>query len=346
MNKFLTLIIILISINTFGQVKYEIKGFSEKYLGILTIEKGYENEVFKKGKIQIFDAKTNKQIFEINSEELTFNLDKNGAVKTNILELPYGEQSILIYQDFNFDDKNDLAIMDGQYSCYHGPSFQVYLENGDSLEYSPEFTKLAQEYCGMFQIDTETETISTMTKSGCCWHQFSKFKVIDNIPKPILIVEEDATDFPFYTTTIQEWDGEKTNERIEKTIDLQQEGITEIFSFRLANNQKQVVIYNINDRTLNYALIRPDETVEFSYPIDMFHENIDFLINPSEDKLTFKNGGASYQVYEINNQNNIDKVGVIVEVNGKKYDLQGDLKSIKGALKNVSKLKLNNVKNQ
>ena len=346
MNKFLTLIIVLISINTFGQVKYEIKGISEKYKGTLIIEKVYENEIFKKGKIQIFDAKTNKQIIEINSEELTFDLDKNGDVKTNVLELPYGEQSILIYQDFNFDGKNDLAIMDGQQSCYHGPSFQVYLENGDSLEYSPEFTKLAQEYCGMFQIDTETETISTMTKSGCCWHQFSKFKVIDNIPKPILIVEEDATDFPFYTTTIQEWDGEKTNERIEKTIDLQQEGITEIFSFRLANNQKQVVIYNINDRTLNYVLIRPDETVEFSYPIDIFHENIDFLINPSEDKLTFKNGGASYQVYEINNQNNIDKVGVIVEVNGKKYDLQGDLKSIKGALKNVSKLKLNNVKNQ
>ncbi len=342
MKLFLFLLNGFISTNVFGQTEYKIKGFSEKYMGILTIEEGFENEVFKKGKISIIKTNTNKQIIEINADELIFELDKKGAVKTNVLELPYGEQSVLIYEDFNFDGKKDLAIMDGQYSCYHGPSFQIYLENGDGLKHSPAFTQLAQQYCGMFQIDTDTKTIHTMTKSGCCWHQFSEFKVIDNIPTPVLVIEE-AYDFPFLTRTITEWEGNKKRIKTEKTIDLQQEGITELFSFKLVKNQKKVSVFNINNRILNYTFMASDQTVEFSYPIESVYKNPDFKINKKEDRLIFENKNATYEIYEIRKLGNLDKIGVIVKVNGKRYDLKGDLSSLKGCLKNIKEVKLDNV---
>lgn len=59
----------------------------------------------------------------------------------------------MIYEDFNFDGKNDFAIMDGRFSCYGGPSFQVYLATANGFRHSPEFTRLAQEYCGMFEVN-------------------------------------------------------------------------------------------------------------------------------------------------------------------------------------------------
>lgn len=180
MNKFLIILLGLLSVSAFGQTTYEINGFSEKYKGELTINSGYENEFFKKGTISIIEIKTNRRIITISSENLTFEFEDIGEVTTTLLKLPYGKQSILIYNDFNFDGKKDLAIMDGQQSCYGGPSFQVYLNNHDTLKYSPKFTQLAQEYCGMFEVNYKTKTIHTMMKSGCCWHQFSEFNVLNN----------------------------------------------------------------------------------------------------------------------------------------------------------------------
>jgi len=343
MNQYLMILFGLISISGFSQIKLEISDFSEKYKGILTIERGFENKVFKKGNISIFESKTNKKIIDIDSDELTFDLNKSGDVKTNVLELPYGEQSVIIFQDFNFDGIRDLAVMDGQYSCYHGPSFQVYLEINDKLEHSSEFTRLAQGYCGMFQINYESKTIHTMTKSGCCWHKFSKFKVVDNIPKPILIIEEDAMNFPFYTSTITEWKGNEKKELVKKKINLKDESVTEIFSFQLIKNQKRVVVFKINDRTLNYVLIRPDETVEFSYPIETIYKNPDFEIDGNEEYLTFKTQDVVYKIYETHNQKGEVKAGVLVQVNGKSYDLKGDSNTVKGSLTNVKKVTLDNV---
>ena len=342
MKKYVIAILGLISISMFGQTKIEINRFSKKYKGVLTVEKGFENEIFKKGTISIIDSKTQEQIIEINSDELTFDLDNNGNVKTNIVELPYGEQSIIIYQDFNFDGIKDLAIMDGQHSCYHGPSFQVYLEIKDRLVLSSEFTRLAQEYCGMFQTDYESKTIHTMTKSGCCWHQFSTFKVINNVPEPISITEE-GSDFPFRIITTTQWNNGKKTKEIEKIIDLQQEGVAKIHSFTLASNQKQVVLYIIDNRILNYALIRPDKTVEFSYPIETIDKNPDFKINKRADSLTFKNKDAVYKIYETHLQNKVVAIGIMVQVAGKSYNLKGNLTSLKGSLKDIKATTLNNV---
>lgn len=60
------------------QITYTIDGFSKKYHAKLTVEKGYEDEVFKKGSIILYGSKSKKELIKIESEELTFELDNNG----------------------------------------------------------------------------------------------------------------------------------------------------------------------------------------------------------------------------------------------------------------------------
>lgn len=343
MTKSYTIIFWLIfSLSAFGQNLYFINGFSDKYFGKLKIDAGYEQEVFKKGVISILNKSDSIEIIRIESDNLTFDLDEEGNLKTNVQELPYGEQSIIISEDFNFDGLKDLAIMDGQNSCYNGPSFQIYLQKNE-LVHSPEFTRLAQEYCGMFQVNYETKTLSTMTKSGCCWHQFSEFAVVDDIPKLTLKIEEDAMDFPYITVTTIDWKNNEKKEIIEKTIDLEQDGIVEIISFELVKSKKRVILFNINDRTLNYALIKRDSLVEFNYPIETISNNHDFKIDNKETKLIFNNGNTAYQIYENRKENKISSIGVLVTLNGKEYDLKGDLTTLKGTLRNIKIIKLDNV---
>src|SRR5688572_15488927 len=107
-----------------GQKTFEVQDFSEDYYGKVFLEN--PTEVFSKGWAAIYQKKTNKQLIKVDSEELVGDTEEE-KIKVNIKELPYGEQSVIIYEDFNFDSIKDFAIMDGQNSCYHGPSFQIYL---------------------------------------------------------------------------------------------------------------------------------------------------------------------------------------------------------------------------
>lgn len=68
MNKLVGLLIGLISVVGFSQTTFEIKGFSEKYEGVLTLVDGYEEEVFKKGVIAIFDSKSQKSSLKLSQK--------------------------------------------------------------------------------------------------------------------------------------------------------------------------------------------------------------------------------------------------------------------------------------
>lgn len=107
-------------------------------------------------------------------------------------EFPYGAHSLIMYEDFNFDGEKDFAILNGFHSCYGGPSYQVFLATENGFEWNEDFSELGQFYCGMFKVNQETQTLDTMAKSGCCWHEHSKFAVKNNQPYLIeQFVEDD-----------------------------------------------------------------------------------------------------------------------------------------------------------
>lgn len=339
-KQILILLFIFITSNlTFAQTVFTVDNFSKDYYG--KVEISDTTEVFSKGWVAIYNRKTNKQIIKVVSEELAFSLH-DGKVFANIKSSPYGEQSLIMYEDYNFDGKKDFAIEDGQNSCYHGPSFKIYLATNKGFSYSEAFTKLAQEYCGMFQVDYSEKKIYTMTKSGCCWHQFSEFIVKNNKPKAIKIITEEQ-DFAFNIFTEETWNGKRMIKKQEKTIDTEQEGIQIILSFIVPENGKKVILFNINDRTLNYAILRKDSTVEFSYPIETVYQNPDFKFNKSKTNrsVTFSNKSATYKIYE-----RPTELGIEITIDGKTYNLLGDNKTKTGGLDNLLKVQLDNVVNQ
>ncbi len=318
------------------QTTFVIDNISKDYYGKLFIAD--TSEVFSKGWIAIYEKKSKKQLIKVNSDELTFELHQ-GKVLANIKELPYGEQSQILYDDYNFDGLKDFAIMDGQNSCYHGPSFQIYLATSQGFKHSPAFTRLAQEYCGMFDVDDDTKTISTMTKSGCCWHQYNEFIVENNQPKVIKITENDDTHSPLSTVTQETWDGTKMVKSTRTTVDLEAEEVKTILSFHIDKTGKDVVLFSINDTFLNYAVLKKDGSVEFSYPADPLSQEPDFTFNRTENTLTFKNKNAFYQLYS-----NREKVGIDVQIEGKEYHWIGNNVTKKGNFKPLSVNKFDNVK--
>jgi hypothetical protein len=338
--KFTTTIFFFILTNLiYAQTVFTVENFSKDYYGKVTIND--TTEVFSKGWVAIYDRKTNKQIIKVVSEELAISLH-NGKVIANIKSLPYGEQSLIMYEDYNFDGKKDFAIEDGQNSCYHGPSFKIYLATDKGFSFSEAFTRLAQEYCGMFEVDYKEKKIYTMTKSGCCWHQYSQFIVKNNQPKAIKILT-DEQDFAFTIFTEEIWNGKTMIKKQEKTINTEQEGIQIILSFIVPENKKKVILFNTNDRTLNYAILRKDSTVEFSYPINTVYQSPDFKFykSSSNRSVIFSNKSATYKIYE-----RPTEVGIEMSISGKTYNLVGDYKTKIGGLENLLKVQLDNVVNQ
>ena len=325
MTRISFILIFLLSKSLFCQTTFVVDNFSKDYFGKLYIAD--TTEVFSKGWVAIFDKKTKKQLIKINSDELTFTLHK-GKVLANVKELPYGEQSSILYEDFNFDGIKDFAIMDGQNSCYHGPSFQIYLATNKGFKQNPEFTELAQDYCGMFDIDYKTKTIRTMTKSGCCWHQYSEFKVKDNIPYPIKIVEEGMS------ASGITWNYEEQNlvngklvkstyQKLALEVDLD----NLLLSFEFENKKKMQIFKTEN--ILYYVFTDANEKIELLY-------NDTFKYSKTENSLTFSNYNTQYTI-------NDDKI--IVKTPNKTYEMKSANNTKIGTLKKLKNLKIENVIN-
>lgn len=336
MKTLLTILFAISSAFLFAQTIFTVDNFSKDYYGKIQIED--TAEVTSKGWVAIYERNTNKELVKVTSQELYLSLH-DGKALANIKSLPYGEQSLIMYEDYNFEGKNDLAICDGQNSCYHGPSFQIYLASKNGFILSNEFTKLAQENCGMFDTDSAAKKIYTMTKDGCCYHEFAEYIVENNKPKVIKINTESQT-MPFSTSTEEIWNGKKMVATSATTIDTNMEGIEVILSFTVPRNKKKIILFNINDRMLYYALLDKDENVEFSYPLESVYQSHDFTFSPltNNKSVTFRNKNAVYKVYEQK-----DKVGIVISVDGKTYDWTGNVTTKKGSLVRLQKVHLDNV---
>lgn len=323
MKRIIFILFFLLSKSVFCQTTFIVDNFSKDYFGKLFIAD--TSEVFSKGWVAIFDTKTKKQLIKINSDELTFELHK-GSVLANIKELPYGEQSQILYEDYNFDGIKDFAIMDGQNSCYHGPSFQIYLATDNGFKQSPDFTQLAQEYCGMFETDHKAETIRTMTKSGCCWHQYSEFKVKEGKPYPTKIVEEGMG------ASGITWDYVEQNlvngKMIKSTyqrLDLEFEKDDLLLSFEFENKKKMQIFKSGN--ILFYVFTDSNDKIELLY-------NDIFKYSNRENTLMFTNRNTDYIVSD-------DQI--IAQTPNNTYNMKAVSNTKSGTLTKLMNFELDNV---
>ncbi len=158
-----------------------------------------------------------------------------------------------------------------------------------------------------------------------------------------MIIEDSFLDYPYYTSIKTEWINGKEKVTIEKSFNIKDEDVTELLSFKLAKSEKKMIVFSLNNRGLNYVLLTPGNLVEFNFPPNDIDEVSDFEINDAENQLTFKYKKATYQIYEKQKSGAIYAVGIYVLVDGKEYDLKGELSSLKGTLKAVINENLENV---
>ncbi|TDL99535.1 MAG: hypothetical protein C4K58_06465 [Flavobacteriaceae bacterium] len=201
--KQLLFLLFLLPFFVFGQKVFEIKDGSKLYNAKITMEYCDDTGCSGEGLVQI-TKKEGKFSQTLVSEDLWFYLDEKQKPSVNIIQL-YDEQSPLIFEDFNFDGYQDLAVRNGNHSSYGGPSYDVYVFNITRGKFviSDELTTLATENLGMFQTDSKRKRLITFNKSGCCWHVTTEYAVI---PKKglqkVYELEEDATNSDGETVSV------------------------------------------------------------------------------------------------------------------------------------------------
>ncbi|MBK1897482.1 FG-GAP repeat protein [Chryseobacterium paridis] len=207
MDKYKILIIfILYGSFCFGQHHFELKSGSDKYIAYITVADCDGEKCSGNGIILLRDKKTSHVVQTLTSDDLYFYLNKDQQPSVNVIQL-YNEQSPLIFNDFNFDGFEDIAIRNGNESSYGGPSYDVYVYNSTKRQFviSDELTSLAFENLGMFQTDLKRKRIITFSKSGCCWHLTTEYQVIPRkgLDK-VYELEEDAMGGEFVKVTKRE----------------------------------------------------------------------------------------------------------------------------------------------
>ena len=344
-NPFVTEAVNTVASTSQNMEVFRVDDFSEDYYGIIRVEAS--NQSVQSGEIAIYDKKSDQELIRVPSAGLYLYFH-DGKLKANIFEYPYGEQSQIMYDDFNFDGAKDFAIQDGIKSCYGLPSFRIYLSQDGGFVLNKDFTRLAQEYCGMFMIDKDQQKIFVMNKSGCCWHQFSEFIIENGVPTVKRITTDDVNNWipPYRVLAIQEWENGKKIERTEKYLRWDEVKDHIILSFDLLNNGGKVILFNLKVETgsLNYALVTEDGLIAFDFPSENMANPV-FVYSKERTKvmLRFTDNGAEYEIYEDLEGNSIKQVGIKIKTDEKTTVLEGDTATIQGNLLNIEQAQWDNV---
>ena len=196
MNKhfFLIFLILLAAANVFAQKTFLLKDASKNFDVKISVAKCEDDICEGKGTIYLMKKGQTAAFQTIAMPNIYLELGANKKPTANLVEI-YGENnSGVIFDDYNFDGAEDLAIRNGNNGGYGGPSYDVLLLTKGTGKFvkNAALTKLASENLGMFEVDKKAKTIETFTKDGCCWHQTTRYKIVNNRPVKTYVFTEDA----------------------------------------------------------------------------------------------------------------------------------------------------------
>lgn len=187
-------LLFLFSTAVFAQKTFLLKNAS-KYFDVKIQIGNCETDTCEEEGTIFLTKKGRQKIFQkIEMTNVFLELGTNQKPTANLIEL-YGENnSGIIFDDYNFDRLEDVAIRNGNNGAYGAPSYDVYLFNKTKNRFveNRSLTEIASNNLGMFTVDKKAKTIETFTKSGCCWHQTTRYKIVNNKPKKVYVLTEDA----------------------------------------------------------------------------------------------------------------------------------------------------------
>jgi hypothetical protein len=174
-----------------GQEQFENKNASKIYDARIEVERCADDVCEGKLKVELIKKSAAKLFQVINLDATQFDRSETELING---KQRYEYQSVIFFEDYNFDGIDDLAIRDGNNSGYGGPSYQVYLfsKRAEKFVRNPSLTDLAQNGLGMFEVDKKRRILRVSSKSGCCWHQTQEYSVVGNRAKKIFEQTEDA----------------------------------------------------------------------------------------------------------------------------------------------------------
>jgi len=312
--KKLLFVLMLLPFFATAQESYDLIDFSDDLSAKIIVDDDQENSDLETNcTLNIYQKKSGKLIFCKPALYSEYDIE-DSKVKSNIKQIPYGEQSILIYEDFNFDGKEDIALRTGNYGCYDGPSFEIYLADKNGFVYNESFTELGSNYCGMFTVDDEKKQLQTMTKSGCCWHQFATYVVENNQAVPIEIVEESYSGIFAEYSVQKRINGKMVKSGYQKFAEGNEPEFTMVFE----NGKKMYLMEIYGDEHLGYIFTNSEDVVELFI-------DADFTFNKATQTLTFNNKST---IYEVSSKE------IVVKDNGKTYHLN-KIKETAGSFNNL-----------
>lgn len=129
------------------------------------------------GVITIRDSKTLKVLQQLQTQAGNVPVDRNGKANAWLL----GPFSLLYFDDFNFDGRQDLAIRNGTdpEKDYKG-RFDVYLQDPKKSQWilNQALTDLAKEGSnGMFSVSPLDGMLLSQSEGDCCWNRVRHWKM-------------------------------------------------------------------------------------------------------------------------------------------------------------------------
>lgn len=107
----------------------------------------------------------------------------------------YDDDYTFVFEDFNFDGHEDLAICKDIQGSYGAMTYDIFLWNPKQKRFikDAELSKLSSEHLGLVEVDRKKRELITYDKSGAAWHLKSTYKYANGHPRLIETEEDDAT---------------------------------------------------------------------------------------------------------------------------------------------------------
>lgn len=208
---------LFISFNATAQFKFLSNNTSDEYNAKLFVANCNNGHCDGKATIALYDKITGDDIQTFHSGDLDFSINEKQDARIGWLDL--GKyQSPLIFGDFNFDGREDLAIRNGSKGAYGSASYDVYISDKNrKFTLDKHLTKLASENLGMFDVDRKKKQISIEQKSGCCYHSTTSYEVNGKKGlKEVSSVIEDSSMGDEVTVITQKLVGGKMQKTVQK----------------------------------------------------------------------------------------------------------------------------------
>ncbi|MGC2234784.1 MAG: hypothetical protein WA584_01315 [Pyrinomonadaceae bacterium] len=196
MNKYFLMILLLLfaATNLFAQKTFVFKKVSNNFDVKINIGNCEEDSCDDKATVFLMKKNQSKAFQTIEVEEMFLRLNENQKTKTDSAELSGDGIGGVYFEDYNFDGADDLALSNGEYAPYGGISYDIYLfsKATGKFVFNEKLSDLASENMGV-DVNKKTKTIEAYTKSGCCWHETTRYRFVNSRLVKIYSYTEDAT---------------------------------------------------------------------------------------------------------------------------------------------------------